>query len=178
MNQNLIAQKSKYLLFFLIVPIIVSCASHKKVNKLTSQLNCNKTVHFVFDEASNFVKIEYKGEHIGKSKYPDYKKTFRESVEELNRNSQATLINKEAIGIPMDSITQVSVRIEKIVWDFNFSSALMEAELVYTMSGQKINIIGNNKVFMAGTKKGSLLKSLKHGNYIFLTILCDELKDK
>ncbi|MEP3209744.1 MAG: hypothetical protein ABJN95_11165 [Maribacter sp.] len=142
---------------------------------MASQLNCNKTIHFVFDEESKFAKIEWKGDYIsfGKAKL-DYKKAFRESIEELNMESNAKLKYKNALGFPSDSIIQVVVRIEKVVWGFGLSSALMETELVYKLPERKINIIGNNKVYMAGNTKRNLFKTLKHGNYQLLSIICDE----
>lgn len=174
MTQNSFSRYAKNILLFSIVNFLFSCTSHKKVNKLASQLNCNKTIHFVFDDESKFAKIEYIGDHFGNSEYPDYKRTFIESVEELDKESLAKMEYKDALGFPSDSIIQVTVRIEKIVWDFGFSSALMETELIYKLPDRNINIIGNNKVHMAGTKKGNLFKSLKHGNYMFLSIICDE----
>jgi hypothetical protein len=174
MTQNSVCLYAKYLLLFSIIHSLFGCASHKKVNKLASQLNCNKTIHFVFDDESKFVKIEYKGDYSGNSEYPDYKMTFRESVEELDKESPANVEYRDALGFPSDSIIQVTVRIKKIVWDFGVSSALMETELVYKLSDRNMNIIGNNKVHMAGTKKGNLFKSLKHGNYIFLSVICEQ----
>jgi len=142
---------------------------------MTSQLKCNKNIHFVFDEESKFAKIEWKGDYIaiGKTKL-NYKKAFRESIEELDIESQAKLEYKDALGFPSDSIIQVVVRIEKIDWGFGLSSALMETQLVYKLAERKINIIGNNKVYMAGNTKRNLFKTLKHGNYQLLSIICDE----
>ncbi len=174
MPQNPVNGYSIHLLLFLFFSFLYSCASHKIVDKNTAQLNCNKTIHFVFDDESKFAKIEYVGETLGNSEYPDYKKTFEKSVEELAEYSQANLEYKDALGFPSDSIIQVTVRIKKIVWNFGFSSALMETELIYKLPNRQINIIGNNKVYMAGTKKGNLFKTLKHGNYTFLSIICDE----
>ncbi|MGB6152647.1 MAG: hypothetical protein WBG48_11700 [Pricia sp.] len=174
MTQNSVSRYGIFILSFTIIYFLFSCASHKKVNKLASQLNCNETIHFVFDEESKFAKIKYNGNHFGNSKYPDYKKTFKESVEELDKKSPAKMEYKDAHSFPSDSVVQVTVRIKKIVWNFGFSSALMETELIYKLSDRDINIIGNNKVHMAGTKRGNLFKSLKHGNYMFLSIICNE----
>ncbi len=154
--------------------VLLGCASHKRVNKLASELDCNKTIHFVFDRESKFAKVEYLGSPSGDSPYPDYVKSFRASVEELDRDSKMKLRYKDALGFPSDSITQVTVKIERIVWGFKSSSALMEVELSYKMTDRKFNIIGNNKVYMSGTKKGNIFKCFKHGNYVFSSIICDE----
>lgn len=151
-----------------------ACSSHKKINRLAEQLECDKAYHFVFDDASNFTKIEYIGEPtIGNSEYPNYKESFRKSIEQLNKSTSAKLVYKEAFGFPSDSIIQVRVRIEKIIWYIKKSSATMSTDLIYDINGKKIKITGDNTVHLAGTKTGNLYKSLKSGNLIFLNINCD-----
>lgn len=173
---NLILRKNswramiKNYLTCLITLVLLGCVSHKKVNKLASKLNCNKPVHFVFDKESKFVKVEYNGAYPGTTPYPDYEESFKE----LERDSNMKLLNKDALGFPSDSIIQVTVKIESIVWGFTNSSALMEVELSYKMPDREFNIIGNNKVYMNATKKGNIYKCLKHGNYVFLSIVCEE----
>jgi len=48
----------------------------------------------------------------------------------------------------------------------------MYTEVIYETPKGKTYITGNNKVFIAGSKKGNLLKSLKHCNYLFLLKEC------
>ena len=166
--------KSRYMILLLVVTALNGCASHKKINRLVAEIECNKTIHFALDKDIRFAKIEYRGDHFGDSPYPNYRRSLREAVEELDKVSRAKLVYKDALGFPSDSIIQVSVLIEKIVWDFGASSALMEAEIIYKIADREINLIANNKVFVAGTKKGNIFKTLKHGNYKLLSILCDE----
>lgn len=173
MPPNSITNKIKFCLICSITILLIGCASHKKVNKLASELNCKKPIHFAFDKESKFAKVEYKGAS-GDTPYPDYIKSFKESVEELERDSNMKLLYKDALGFPSDSIIQVIVKIESIVWGVGNFAALMEVELSYKMPDRELNIIGNNKVFMSATKKGNIYKCLKHGNYVFLSIVCDE----
>lgn len=155
--------------------LLASCASHTQVNDWASELKCDKIFHFSFDESSNIVKIEYKGvDPSGHSEYPDYKRTFIESVEDLAEASKMNLFYKDALGFPSDSIIKVKVKIRKIIWTFYNSKAIMETELTYKLPDREINLTGTNKVYLGGTKKGNLYKSLKHGNYLFISAMCDE----
>lgn len=162
-----------YCFLTILTLVCFGCSSHKKINQLAKTLECSKTYHFVFNELSNFAKIEYKGEDtIGNSEYPDYKKTFKESIENLNESTEAVLIYKDAFGFPDDSVIQVSVKIKSIVWDFGHINATMSTELEYEVGNEKINLIGDNRIQIAGTKKGNLFKSLKSGTYQFLNVMC------
>ena len=160
-------------MFLLVISFSISgCASHKKINRLAEKIECNKTILFVWDEAGNTVLIDRKGPFVGNSGYPDYRKTFRESIEELNKHTTANLLYTMSPGFPSDSVQQVKVLIKKVTWTFGFSSALMETELMYQMDNEKINITGENKLYLAGTKKGNLFKSLKDGHYRLLKDIC------
>ncbi len=155
--------------------LFTTCASHTKVNQWVSELNCDRTFHFSFDESSNMVKIEYRGEEtVGNSEYPDYKMTFIESVQDLAKTSKMNLVYKDALGFPSDSIIKVNVKIKNIIWNIYNSKAIMEAELTYKLPDKEINIVGSNRVYLAGTKKGNLYKSLKHANFLFISAMCDE----
>ncbi len=118
--------------------------------------------------------IQKRGWHMGNSKVPEYPESFRESLEELVRNSGLNLKFKKSHETLSDSIIQVNVKIDSIIWNFGFSSATMETFLNYELPNQSIKVIGKNKVYMQGTKKGNLYKSLKHGNYLFLSKICHE----
>ncbi len=159
---------------FLVFTVFVGCASHKTANKKVSRLDCDKTICFSLDFDSKYAKIEYKGDHWGDSPYPDYRHSLRKAVEELDRVSSAKLIYTDAPGFPNDSIIQVVVEIEKIIWEFKGTKVNMEAELIYKMPNRSINLMANNRVYLAGTKKGNVFKTLKHGNSMLLSILCDE----
>lgn len=158
-----------------IVILLSACSSHKRINKEASKIRCNKTVHFIFDEASNFAKIEYFGkETIGDSPYPNYKNTFKNSIIELNKITNAEIEFKQKLGLPTKSVMQVIMKIEKIVWVISRSSAVMTADLSFYVDGEKIGVIGENKVHWAGTKKGNLYKCLKNGTFNFLNIICSK----
>lgn len=162
-------RKNPLFLFLLLVLLCsAGCASHKKINELAREIDCNKTIHFIWNEESNAVKIERKGYFIGNSTYPDYKKTFQKSIEELNQHTTSNLVYKGFSGFPSDNVKTVKALIKNITWTFGVFSALMETEIIYQIDGKEINITGTNKVYHAGTKKGNLFKSLKHGHYQLL----------
>ena len=165
--------KRKISLFLLVISFSISgCASHKKVNKLAEKIECDKTILFVWDEAGNSVLIDRKGPFAGNSVYPDYRKSFRESIEELNKHTTANLLYTQSPGFPSDSVQQVKVLIKNITWTFGFWSALMETELMYQLDNEKIEVTGENKIYLAGTKKGNLFKTLKDGHYRLLKDIC------
>ena len=165
--------KRRISLFLLVFTFCTTgCASHKKINRLAGEIECNKTILFVWDEAGNSVLINRKGFFMGNSVYPDYRKTFQKSIEELNQNTTANLLYTQNPGFASDSIIQVKVLIKDITWTFGFWSALMETELVYQLDNEKIDITGENKIFLAGTKKGNLFKSIKDGHYQLLNKIC------
>jgi len=126
--------KRRFFVFLLVISFsFTGCASHKKINKLAGEIECDKTIHFVWDEAGNSVIIDRKGFFVGNSVYPDYRKTFQESIEELNKHTKANLLYTQSPGSPSDSVTQVKVLIKDITWTFGFWSALMETELMYQL---------------------------------------------
>lgn len=164
----------KNVLVVLITIVIVGCASHKKVNKLASHLICDKEVHFTFAASNNDIMIEKKGWYMGDSRVPEFDDSFRRSLEELVRYPELKLKFKKTHETQSDSIDQVNVKIDSIIWNFGFSSATMETFLNYELPDQSIKVVGKNKVYLHGTKKGNLYKSLKNGNYWFLSKFCHE----
>lgn len=152
--------------------LFINCASHKKVNRKLSELKCNKTVYFSFDDASERTSIEYTGAHIGNSKIPDYKESFIQSINEINQSTEMELFYKDILGFPEDDIDKVEVYIKHINWDFYTSSMIMNLDLVYRHNNKELEITGSNKVLLMGTKKGNLSKALKDGHLKFLKNIC------
>ena len=62
--------------------------------------------------------------------------------------------------------------INEIIWTAGMFSAVMETQLKYQLDDQDIFITGTNKVYVGGTKKGNLYKSLKDGYYQLLKSVC------
>jgi hypothetical protein len=153
---------------------ILSCKSHKEINRLASEIKCDKSIELIFDKQSNIVKIEKVGPNIGESKIPDYERSFNKAVDELNVNMDIELKVTRAIGFPSDSIVKVKVRIERIVWEFRDTNAIMNTDLVFKLENKEIKTTGTNTTYFHGTKKGNLFKSLKSGIYKFLNIYCNK----
>ena len=161
-------------LLSLSVVFITSCSSHKKINKLASNLNCNKSIAFIFDKQSNSVKIVKIGPNIGESKIPDYESTFIAAVEELQKSMNTKLSVENALGFPTDSVLRVNVKIEKIEWNFRAADAKMNTDIIFKVQDKEFPITGTNTVYWHGTKKGNLHKSLKSGIYQFLSSYCNQ----
>jgi hypothetical protein len=166
--------KFHHLLLSLSIVLITSCSSHKKINKLASKLSCNKSIEFIFDKQSNYVKIVKTGPNIGESKIPDYESTFIAAVAELQKSMNTKLSVENSIGFPTDSVVRVLVKIEKIEWDFRLADAIMNTDINFKVQGKEFPITGTNTVYWHGTKKGNLHKSLKSGIYQFLSSYCNQ----
>ncbi len=164
----------KKIICLIITVSIFSCASHKKVNKLASHLKCDKEIYFTFDESNKDVVIEKRGWHLGNSKVPDFENSFARSLRKLSTNSNLNLNFNKTYKKQIDSDNKVNVKIDSIIWNFGFSSAIMETFINYELPEKSIRVIGKNKIYLQGTKKGNLYKSLKHGNYLFLNKFCRE----
>lgn len=172
--------KVKAACYIFILINLLGCASNKQMRSLESQLNCNKTVHFIWDNSSDFVEIEskgiYKGDYISFSngKRPNYKKTFMKSLDKLNKKHVTKLVLKEAHGFPLDSVIQVTVKIDEIIWNKGFSSMIMDAYLVYEISNQDVQIVGQSNSKAWGRDEDALLQCFEHGNLQFLLSYCNE----
>ena len=146
------------------------------MNKIYSQLNCNKTIHIVWDESNNFARIEsvgtFKNDYVSfaitKGKKLNYKEAFKKSLEELNKKHKTKFVFKERHGFPSDSIIQVTIKIDKIIWNKGFSKAVMDNYLIYKTKEKNIQIIGKSKAQTYAKAGKSLLQSFEHGNLLFL----------
>nr|WP_298793344.1 hypothetical protein [uncultured Allomuricauda sp.] len=171
---SLIFYKSIGRLTIFISFLLLGCASHKKVNRLAAQIECEKTFYFSYDDRSDFVGFDYYGDHSGKSDFPDFKRTFRRSIEELDVDTEMDLSYVDSKMFPSSESIYAEVRIEEIRWKFGFSGMKMEVDLSYDLGGEKIFLTGKNKVKVAGTKEGNLFKALKHGHFMFISSFCDQ----
>ncbi|WP_339848529.1 hypothetical protein [uncultured Dokdonia sp.] len=173
--------KKKLLIFFSLITcfLIIGCSSNRKMNTLISKSDCNKTVHFVWDESSNFTRIQSQGTFkndyfsLSKGKKLNYRSIFAESLKELGKKTNAKLLLKNSHTFPSDSIIQVTVKIENIVWHKGFSKAIMDTHLVYNISNQVVPILGKSKAQSNARAGKSLLQSFEHGNLLFLLAYCD-----
>jgi hypothetical protein len=88
------------------------------MNKIKSQLN-NKTTHIIWDESNNFTRIEsvehLKNDYASKKEKLNYKETFIKSLEELKQKIYKIRFKRH--GFPSDSIIQVTIKIDKIIWN-------------------------------------------------------------
>lgn len=54
------------------------------------------------------------------------------------------------------------------MWEFGHSNAIMPTELIFSFENQEVKTTGTNTVYVNGTKKGNLRKSIESGVYQFL----------
>ncbi|MEP0265041.1 hypothetical protein [Dokdonia sp.] len=171
-------KKNAFFLSLFTCFVIIGCSSNRKMNTLIPKSNCDKAIHFVWDESSNFVRIESEGTFkndyfsLSKGKKLNYKSIFKESLEELSKKTNTKLILKNSHSFPSDSIIQVTVKIENIIWNKGFSKAIMDTHLVYNLSNDVIPILGKSKAQSNARAGKSLLQSFEHGNLLFLIAYC------
>lgn len=160
-------------IIILLIILNVGCASHRKTNKLASNISCNRTFYFSYDERSDFEEFKYEGlPTYGNSKFPDFKQTFIKSIHDLDKDTEMSLQFVESDVLPSTASTVARVRIEDIRLKAGITSAVLEVDLLYQMEGEKIHLTGKNKVYMAFTKKSNLYKALKNGHYLFISSIC------
>ncbi len=158
--------------------LLMNCRSHKNINRLADSLVCEKPIEFIFDKYSNVVKIEKVGPYIGESKIPDYELSFIKAVNELNKIVDGQLSVSNARGLPSDDIIKAEITITRILWEFTEVDATMSTDMVFKSNGEKVKITGKNVVYVHGTKKGNLWKSLKDGIYQYIYLNCNDKKFK
>jgi len=165
---------------FIIALLFIGCSSdrNRNINKMKAQLNCNKTVYIVWDESNNLAGIEavgtFKNDYatFTKGKRPNYKEIFIESLEALNKKQKTKFILKKNLVFPTDSIIQVTVKIDKIIWNKGYSKAAMDVYLIYKMRGNDIMLVGKGKAQSYVNARKNLLQSFEHGNLQFLLSVC------
>ncbi len=165
----------RIIIYCFVLTSLLCCKSHSEIKKLSSQINCNNTVHFVWDNDGNLAKTEKRGMHkdsyatFFKGKKLDYKQIFIESVEELNGNYIGKYIYKENHGFPSDSIIQVTVKLEKIIWNMGFSKLVKDTQLSYSISNKDIELLTSSSV--RGGK--GLKECFENANLQFIMAMCD-----
>ncbi|MDF4201590.1 hypothetical protein PXD56_01400 [Maribacter sp. SA7] len=156
-----------------IILLTIGCASHKKTNKLTAKIQCDKNFYFAYDDRSDFEKFKYEGQPvIGNSNSPDIKQTFIKSIRVLNNETEMSLNFIDSNMLPSNSEIFARVRIEDIRLIAGISSGVLEVDLLYQMDGKKIYLTGKNKVHVGFNKKGILFKVIKNGHYLFISSMC------
>ncbi len=100
-----------------------------------------------------------------KGKKLDYKQIFIESIEELNGNYSY----KENHGFPSESIIQVTVKLEKIIWNMNFSKLIKDTELTYSINGKNIRLLASSNT--RGEK--GLKECFENANLQFIRTMCN-----
>lgn len=155
----------------------MNCKSNKEIRQLSSTINCEKKVYFVWDDESNLAKLEKRGAYkdsyasFWKGKKLNYKEIFIQSINELNRKHNGNFIYTENPGFPSDSVILVSVKLEKEIWNMGFSKLITEMQFVYFTHNQKFNVIGSSNGYK-GDKR--VLNCFESANLKFLISNCNE----
>lgn len=151
---------------------LLGCKSHREIKKLESQIECKKTIYFIWDDESNVFKSEKRGNY--KEGYTfrnidiDYKELFIESIEKLNEDYEGTYIYGNS-AFPSDSVIKVRVKLEKLVWHLNFSKSKRDLQLLYSTPNKEFRFLGMSK----RKKHKAMLESFEHGNLQFILAACN-----
>ena len=172
MSQKILPKLKVFICSLIYLLLIAGCSSHKKVNQMASELNCNKSFYFSLNEDYKSVPIELNGPYIGKADSVNYKEAFIKSINSLNEDYANELKYVQKFGLPENSVIQVKVSIKSIHWDFTHTTGTLISDLIYETPSRRINVVGKNKVYISGTNRGNLYKSMKDCNYQFLKEYC------
>lgn len=160
--------------FVIVLLTLLSCKSHKEIKKLSPQVNCNKTIYFIWDDESNVYKSEKRGNYIEGYSFRqidiDYKEIFIESIEKLNEDYKGNYIYGKYSGFPSDSVIQVHVKLEKLVWRLNFSKSKRDLQLLYSTSDNDFQFLGKSN---RNRSSKAMLESFKHSNLQFILATCN-----
>lgn len=101
---------------------------------------------------------------------PNTKMMFKQSIEELSKETKTNLIFTEETEKIPDNCILIKAEIKNISWHFGFSNATMKTLIYYSTQNLEkyIEIEGIHKSFGGGSKKNNLKKSLKNANFEFL----------
>ncbi|WP_435135245.1 hypothetical protein [Formosa sp. A9] len=171
-KKNLLNIKA-YSALIIVLFSLLSCKSHKEIKKLSSQIDCKKTIYFIWDDESNALQSQttgnYKLGYTFRNIDINLKELFIESVEKLNEDYKGTYIYGKYNGFPPDSIIQVRVKLEKLVWHLNYYKSKRDLQLVYSTSNEDFQFIGNSK----RKKQKAYLESFEHANLKFILATCN-----
>jgi len=167
----------------LISLVFISCSSsNRAIKSLKSQVTCDKIIHIVLDPENKFTRIESRGTSknnyisFSKSKRINYTSILKTSLEKINKKHKTRFIYKSNHGFPSDSIVQVTLKMDKIVWNKGFSKAQMEVLFTYSVNDQKFTIVGISKFQSIASIEKSILQCLEHSNLQFLIAYCENEK--
>ncbi|WP_299214646.1 hypothetical protein [uncultured Aquimarina sp.] len=171
-KKNLLSIKLCSALIIVLLSLL-GCKSHKEIKKLASQVECKKTIYFIWDDESNVFQSEKRGNY--KEGYTfrnidiDYKELFIESIEKINNDYEGTYIYGKYSGFPSDSVIEVRVKLEKLVWHLNFSKSKRDLQLLYSTPNKDFQFLGKSK----RKKHKAMLESFEHGNLKFILAACN-----
>lgn len=174
MYKNIFFDIKLYSALIIVLLSLLGCKSHQEIKNLSSQIDCKKTIYFIWDDESNVYKSEKRGNY--KEGYSfrysdmDYKELFIESIEKLNEDYKGTYIYGKYSGFRPDSVIQVRVKLEKLVWHLNFSRSKRDLQLLYSTPNKDFRFLGNSN----RKKHKAMLESFKHGNLKFILATCNE----
>ncbi|WP_299229697.1 hypothetical protein [uncultured Psychroserpens sp.] len=155
------------LLFFL----FSDCGSSKEINELSSQINCQKRIYFVWDDESNYAKYSKNGNfnNLVKRKNLNIKDLFISTIKRLNKKHEGEYIYSEYIGFPSDSVIYVKVKLEKVNWNMGFSKTIADMQMSFSTNEKELKLIGRSNGY-SGEK--CYLKSFEDATLQFIIANC------
>lgn len=158
------------LIFTIFIASLTSCASTKIAHEFNNDSIKNKRIYFTLSDKSDDVKIKEEGPNIGKLILPNVRDAFRNSVEELSKETQLDTRFSYSYNQTDSSIIHIEATITETIWKFTLSSATMISYVNYKIDGidktyQTIGLFNN---MWGGSEKNHLTKSLKNANFKLL----------
>ncbi|EIA08326.1 hypothetical protein [Flavobacterium frigoris] len=146
---------------------LVGCATSSDFtkNNLNNDFFKNKKIVFTFNENSKKA-VAYSGPKAGIERQPDVKEVFKQSIEELAKETKLDLKFNEFGNSNSNSDTNVNADVTEILWTFNLSSATMSTVINYKINNNEVDTINSSyKNMTGGNEKNNLLRCFKIANY-------------
>ena len=163
----------KILILLFATLFLIDCGSTKKLNKLSSQLKCEKSIEFIYDKQSDGVKVELVNQVHGKYDVPNYELEFGNVINGFANNMNAELTVNDGFGFKLDSIHYVKMRIERIVLTFGELNTTLDTNILFQLKDKEFKITGNHSGYWETSTNSMFRKTLIDGVYQFLQMYCD-----
>ncbi|MFV8347898.1 hypothetical protein [Flavobacterium sp. ZB4P13] len=159
----------KLAILFLFTLVSCSTVSNYTKNTLNTDFFKNKTIVFTLNSNSK-EQLNYEGPRAGYARPPNAKEVYRESIEELAKETKLNLKFEETEREILSSEIHIDAEITGMKWIFTLSSATMKTDVNYVSKKENklFKITGSYRNMSGGSEKNNLRKSFKNANYLLL----------
>jgi hypothetical protein len=153
--------------------LLLGCASSQKTytNTFSDGYFKGKTIIFTLNQP-NSIEVEMTGLTGGQQpKRPDARRCFAKSIEKLAEETQLDMQYRESYQKTNDSEIHVEATLDRIIWNFTFSTTEMKATMKYTVPEHDLSYesVGTFKksLGLLGAEN-TLIKAMKNANFLLL----------